>query len=736
MTAIRRKNVRTSLISGFYTSAIFLSAALIFWVEPMVPKAVLPFMGGTPATWVTALMYYEAILFFGYFYSFLLTRRFSTRSQAVIHLVVLVIAGLALPPTLPRPLASLANMPVLQVLYMLAGAAGLPLFALSATAPLLQHWFARTSHAYAGDPYFLYAASNIGGLGALGAYPTLVEPHIGLASQGKLWTAGFGLVALTIGGCIFLTFRSAFDTRPVSKPDDTPHSRADTARLRLLWVLLAAVPSSLLAGTTTRITTNIAAGPLFWVIPLAVYLLSFVLAFSRRRILPMRLALWLQVAALVPVTAGAFGVALIGPWQMVGATVALLFLSAYICDMRLVDSRPAPERITEFYLLIALGGLLGGAFNALVAPNIFKDVTEYPLALILAVALRPPSGAAQWKGYRRDLLIPLGAGIAVAIVVLTSPAEKIGANFHALGFILALGLIGVAMAPIRFAAGLAIAFVAATQAPNLLSTTLYQGRNFYGVIRVSYDRAHDMNTLVNGAVVHGEQLRAPGLRRRLTTYYSRGGPFGDVISVRMAHQRTDAVAAIGLGAGTVACSGFSGAQWTFYEINPADVRVASDPHYFSFLSDCEPDAHILIGDGRLLLAKPPQRFDLIVLDAFSSDAIPMHLLTLEAFSMYLQKLQPGGMIAINVSNKFVNLSPVLAAVAKRLNLAAVWRFDGTVTESKAASKWVVMAQRPQTIAPFLQIAGWNRLEPSRTDLWTDDKSDLFPLLQFRSDVKQ
>lgn len=532
-----------------------------------------------------------------------------------------------------------------------------------------------------------------------------------------------------------MTSGSAFDTPPVSKADDRQGSGGEKARPRLLWILLAAVPSSLLAGTTTRITTNIAAGPLFWVIPLAVYLLSFVLAFARRRILPLRLALWLQVAALVPLAAGAFGVELLGPWQMVGATVALLFLSAYICDVRLVDSRPGPDRITEFYFMIALGGLLGGAFNALVAPNIFKDVTEYPLALILAVALRPPSGATQRNGYGRDLLLPLAAGIAAAVVLLASPSEKIGTNIHALGFILGLGLVGMATAPIRFAAGLAVAFVAASQAPNLLATTLYQGRNFFGVVRVNYDRAHDMNTLVNGAVVHGEQLRAPGLRRQLTTYYSRSGPLGDLISVRMAHERTDAVAAIGLGAGTVACSGFPGAHWTFYEINPAVVRVASDPNYFSFLSDCEPDAHILIGDGRLLLAKSQQRFDLIVLDAFSSDAVPVHLLTLEAFSMYLQKLGPGGMIAINVSNKFVNLGPVLAAIAKQLDLAAVWRFDGTVMESKAASKWVVMARMPDTIAPFLRIAGWNRLEPNRSDLWTDDKSDLFPLLQFRSGVK-
>ena len=725
------------MISGFYTAAIFLSAALIFWIEPMVPKAILPFMGGTPATWVTALMFYEAILFLGYLYSFLLTRRLSSRGQAVIHLAVLAIAGLALPPTLPSTLTALAVMPVVQVLYMLTVAVGLPLFALSATAPLLQHWFARTNHAHATDPYFLYAASNIGGLGALIAYPTLIEPHIGLSSQGKLWTLGFALAAGTIAACIVLSTGSAPVVRPAGDLGRNETYAARAVPQRLMWILLAAVPSSLLAGTTTRITTNIAAGPLFWVVPLAFYLLTFVLAFARRRILPLRLMLWLQVLALVPIVIGAFGgQILFGRWPTVAATVALLFLSAYICHVRLVDSRPGPERITEFYLMIALGGLLGGAFNALIAPNIFSDVTEYPLALILAMALRPSTSVTKNTSYGRDLLIPLGAGIGIAAVLLASPSAKLGTNIHALGFVLALGLIGMATVPVRFAAGLAVAFIAASQIPSLVSTTLYQGRNFFGVIRVSYDPPDDMNILVNGAVVHGKQLRAAGLRRQLTTYYSSSGPLGDVISVRMAHGQTESVAAIGLGAGTVACSGFPGAHWTFYEINPTVVSVASNPRYFSFLPDCQPNAQIEVGDGRLLLAKSTQRFDLIVLDAFSSDAVPVHLLTLEAFSLYLHKLQPGGMIAINVSNDYVNLNPVLAADAERLNLVAAWRLDKVATASKSASQWVVMARNPETIAPVLQLPGWKPLKLDTAELWTDDKSDLFPLLKFGSGLKR
>lgn len=711
------------LVSVVYTAAIFFSAVLIFWLEPMVPKAILPLMGGTPATWVTALMFYQAVLLAGYAYCFVLTRWAAPKAQAVIHAALLAVAAAALPPALPTVPESLAQFPVTQVLYMLAVGAGLPLFALSATAPLAQHWFSRTGHRSAHDPYFLYAASNVGGLGALLAYPVLIEPYIGLVDQAHLWTIGYGVFAALILACI-LVGRPVAPMAAAAADADAPARQPGS---RWMWLLLAAVPSSLLSGTTTRITTDIAAGPLFWVVPLALYLLTFVLAFARWRILSMRFVLLLQPLALAPLIIVMFGgEGLIRGWDMVTATVVLLFLSAYICHARLADSRPGPERSSEFYLMIALGGLLGGTFNALVAPNLFIDITEYPLALILAVLLRPPARNGKFR-WIWDLALPLALAAVAVTVLLFTPTDHVRLVTGIIGLVFAVGLVLLAGAPIRFATGLALAFLISL-APRIAEPPLAHERNFYGVVKVIYNTPKDMTIMVNGSTSHGSQLRKPGLRRVLTSYYSATGPYGDVIAVRTAEGRADDLAAIGLGAGTVACSGPPDARWTFFEINPVVVEMAHDPRLFSFLADCRPDARVLTGDGRLLMARETGRFDLIVLDAFSSDAIPMHLLTAEAFDIYFSKLKPGGMMAINISNKFVNLNPVLAAIAENRGYTAIGRYDVVSDEVNHSSRWVALAHDEETLAALLTRTGWKRLAPDRDLVWTDDRSGLFQLL--------
>ncbi|MGE0668626.1 MAG: fused MFS/spermidine synthase [Sphingomonadales bacterium] len=716
------------LVSVVYTAAIFLSAVLIFWLEPMIPKAILPLMGGTPATWVTALMFYQAILLAGYAYCFALTRWAPPKAQAAIHLALLALGALALPPELPATPDGLAHMPVTQVLYMLTLSAGLPLLALSATAPLVQHWFSRTGHRHAHDPYFLYAASNVGGLGALLAYPVLIEPHIGLIDQAQLWTAGYGLFAAVIIACIVTG-------RPVAAIASPPEETALPFQpgKRWMWLLLAAVPSSLLSGTTTRITTDIAAGPLFWVVPLALYLLTFVLAFARRRILSMRFMLLLQPLALAPLIIVIFGgEGLVRAWDLVVATVILLFVSAYICHARLADSRPGPERSSEFYLMIALGGLLGGAFNALVAPNLFNDITEYPLALVLAVLLRPPAKDGRFR-WALDLALPLAVAAIAVLVLLFTPKDHVRLVTGIIGLVFAVGLVLLAGSPVRFATGLAAAFLISF-APRLAEPPLAHERNFFGVVKVIYDKPHDMTIMVNGSTSHGGQLRAEGKRRTLTSYYGDRGPFGDVIAERTAEGRARDIAAIGLGTGTVACSGPPEARWTFYEINPVVVEMARDPALFSFLADCRPDAEVLTGDGRLLIAEETRRFDLIVLDAFSSDAIPMHLLTAEAFDIYFSKLKPGGIVAINISNKFVNLNPVLAAIAENRGFAAIGRYDLESDAVIHSSRWAALARDQETLNALLKRPGWERLAPDRDLVWTDDRSGLFQLLNVHPGV--
>ena len=495
-----------------------------------------------------------------------------------------------------------------------------------------------------------------------------------------------------------------------------------------MWLLLAAVPSSLLSGTTTRITTDISAGPLFWVIPLALYLLTYVMAFAQRRFLPMRFALLAQPVALAPVVIAEFGgQAFIGDWPMVAASLVLLFLSAYICHVRLADGRPSPQRTTEFYLIVGLGGLAGGTFNALIAPNIFRDIFEYPLALVLAVALRPCDITAGNAWRLRDLLIPCGAGLLGVLAVLLSPAEHFRLVVGLLGFAFCVGLVALAAVPMRFAAGLAAVFLV-NQVSSLIDPPLYQTRNFFGVVKVLYDRANNANVLLNGSIVHGQQARDARRRRERTGYYHDSGPYGDAIAVLAGEHRIESAAVVGLGAGTLACSGPPATRWTFYEINPEVIKLASDRRYFSFLADCQPDARVLLGDGRLLLAGEQQKFDLIVLDAFSSDAVPTHLLTTEAFAMYLDKLRPDGMIVANVSNRFVDLNLVLSAVATQLALAAAWRADGTMSGLAWPSKWVALARTPNIIAPLLDRAGWTRLQPNTLHPWTDDRSDLFGVL--------
>jgi spermidine synthase len=711
------------LISAVYTAAIFLSAVLIFWLEPMVPKAILPLLGGTPATWVTALMFYQAMLLAGYAYCFALTRWTNPRVQACTHLVLLALAALALPPTLPN-LDIGATAPVMQVLIMLAMGAGLPLFALSATAPLVQHWFSLTGHHHAHDPYFLYAASNVGGLGALLAYPVLIEPYIGLREQAHVWTMGYGLFAALLLLCIL--FRRPGTTAIAPAADAAPARQPGT---RWMWLLLAAVPSSLLSGTTTRITTDIAAGPLFWVVPLALYLLTFVLAFARRRILPVRYMLLLQPLVLAPLIIVTFGgEGLSRAWDMVIATVLLMFVSAYICHARLADSRPSPERSSEFYLMIAAGGLLGGTFNALVAPNLFNDVYEFPLALVLAVLLRPPQDGRKFR-WLLDLALPAVLAVIAVAVLLATPKDHVRMVTGLIGLAVAVGLILLAGSPVRFAASLAAAFMLSL-APRIADPPLAQERNFFGVVKVLYDKPSDMTIMVNGSTSHGGQLRADGRRRELTSYYSLHGPYGDIIAARTAEGHANDIAAIGLGTGTIACSGPPGARWTFMEINPVVVALASNPRLFSFLSECRPHATLLIGDGRLLMARETQRFDLIVLDAFSSDAIPMHLLTVEAFDIYFSRLKPGGMVAVNISNKFVNLNPVLAAIAERQGFSAIGRFDKVPERERInhSSRWVALARDPATLAPLLGHPGWRRLTPDRELVWTDDRSGLFQLL--------
>lgn len=691
-----------------FSAASFLGAALIFWIEPLYAKLMLPLFGGSPAVWITALMFYQFALLAGYFYSHLLSRFGQPRRQALAHLAVLAMAALVgLPPGLPAVASGTATTaPVAAVLTVLTLGLGLPLVALSATAPLLQRWFAQTGHPAAADPYFLYAASNTGSLLALLAFPLLLEPLLGLSHQLRLWSVGF--VALAV--LLLLCARPAMQALP-------PVERHPAgARTIGRWVLLAAVPSSLLSGVTLTITTDIASAPLLWTLPLALYLLTFILAFSRHQIIPQRWALTGQAVSLVALAAPSLVAALAGTAVTIVGLLAGFFFSALVCHQELARGRPPVSQLTVFYLALAVGGLLGGGFNALLAPGLFSGVAEWPLAVVLALALRP----GPWKV--GDLLPPLvGFAVAAAVLLLTGIVQHPGALVAAAA-VLALAALVMAARPLPAAGLMAAAFLLPLLHPD---PVLFADRNFFGVIRVYRDAQDNLHILKHGTTIHGQQARDPSRLEQPLTYYHVESPLGRALTSLPDRYTRGHVAVIGLGAGTIACYLRQAESVVFYEIDPSVVTVATQPEMFSFLSRCRPDVALEIGDGRLRLSDNPRWHSLIVIDAFSSDAIPVHLLTREAFQLYIAKLAPDGLLMIHFTNRHLDLAPVIGALARVEGLAALTHCGGP-KGGRFDSCWAALAQQPEALQP-LAATGWTTL-PADAAPWTDDFSDLVTAL--------
>lgn len=645
-----------------------LSAFLLFAVEPMATKALLPLFGGGPSVWTTAVLLFQVLLLAGYLYAHVIQR--AGRAQWLIHLAVLCLPLLWLP--LDAPAA--AGDPPVAVIAALAASIGPAFFVLASSGPLLQRWFAARST----EPYVLFAASNLGSFAGLLAYPFLVEPVFGLGLQRSLWSFGYGVAAVALAVCAFLG-RDLQGSR--SAPTEPIRARA-TAR----WLLLAAFPVSVTLGTTTYLTTDIAPMPLLWVVPLALYLLSFVVPFG----LPGNLepiARWgargLKMLVLPTLTLvileAADPIALI-----VALGLAAMFSACLACHSALAHSRPPAERSTAFYLVIATGGVLGGAFNALVAPVLFETPIEYPLALIGTIA------CLAW--------------------VTTSRFHRIELNV--IGLVGALGLFG----------------------GSLFGDTgevVYRDRTFYGIHTV--ERRGELLVLRHGNTLHGSQDTDPARAATPLAYYHPSGPAGDIFAERDASD----VAYIGLGTGAATCLADEDSTVTIFELDPEVVAIARDLSLFSYLSDCDRDATIVVGDGRLGIAGAAEgSYDVIVVDAFSSDSIPVHLLTREALALYRSKLRPDGAIAIHLSNRYLDLDPVIVRVAKSLGLSACVRGDSleddpVAVAGKLASRWAAVGDGA-ALAGVCGRPGW--LEPSpSTDipLWTDDRSDLLSILRWR-----
>jgi len=726
------------MLQILFCVALFTGAALLFWIQLFVSKMLLPVLGGSAAVWNTCMVFFQVALLLGYLYAHAVDRKIQSRLKIFIHPLLLLIASAALPVSLRgiEPPVGGAN-PIPWLLSTLVIVVGAPFLVLAGTAPMLQSWFAQAKRKSSHDPYFLYAASNLGSLLALISYPFLVEPGLRLAQQSRFWTIGYFLFTGLVACCAIAVYAAA-RTKKAVLPIVMHDKSHLTVRSRLRWVVLAFVPSSLLLGVTTHLTTDVAAAPLFWVIPLVLYLLSFVLAFQRLIKIPEKMTAFLQALLLVCLAVIFLSGESDGIIPLFVLHLTAFFVTALLCHQELARLRPPVRHLTEFYLLISLGGALGGIFNALLAPVLFNDIVEYPLVLIAACMLRPgllPRRDRLWPALG-DVMLP--AVLFLSLYLLDRYTDLDFKNLSDSG-----SLIGVILAaltafsfrqrPLRFGLGIAALILAGffiADTDDVLAHT----RNFYGVLKVVAEDRAALHTLYNGTTMHGSQSQEPGLSLQPLSYYHPTGPLGQLFAAIGGTEQTRRVGMVGLGTGTIACYEKPDEHWTFFEINPADIAIARNPTLFTFLSACPAQPDIAIGDARLSLMKQPDNsFDMLIFDAFTSDAIPIHLMTREAVQLYLTKLRPNGLMVFHISNRYLDLGPVVGNIAASLNLTARnWNDDEDGDDSddpkmagKAASDWVIVARDKHALKAIAKDARWRFLPPSLSkNVWTDDYSNL------------
>lgn len=732
----------TRLLPILSVATLLLSALLLFLIQPMFAKMVLPKLGGAPSVWSVAMVFFQAVLLAGYAYAHLLGRLLGRQRAGLVHLLLLAVTAMTLPIAIaPNWGAPPADGTALWLFGLFAASIGLPFFTLSASAPLLQSWFAASGHREASNPYVLYAASNLGSFAALFAYPVVVEPLLTLKMQASAWSVGFAVFALLVTAVAFVLGRG----NGVTGAAPTPQTSIVSATDRLRWIALAAIPSGLVIAVTAHLTTDVAATPFLWVIPLALYLFTFVVVFRDRP--------WIShatVAWLVPFAVAPLAISLVGAKVFWLTTIALhlvvFTLLTLLCHGELYARRPHPQRLTEFFLCTSFGGVLGGAFAGLLAPKIFSGNYEYPILIALALLALPGMFAG---GARRALTKAspwLALAIALAMVWYVTKLQlpaSLEFPFKALLILLTACMLFLRQRPVSFA-GLAITGLMLTTFWRPGMAPIETARSFFGVHTVVDLSDGSARLLFHGNTMHGaERLRnedgtpvagAPEPQ----SYYYPGGPLAEgIAAARSANDRFkngfERVAVVGLGTGSLACYLRGEEEWSFFEIDPEVIRIASNPAFFTFLSRCAPKADLVLGDARLTLQASPERYDLIVLDAFSSDGIPVHLLTREAIAGYLSKLTPHGVILVHISNRHLDLAPIMANVAQSQGLIALFKeghpTGDVMTTLRTASRVVMLARTPEDAGAAAQH--WIAMSPDPASaLWTDDYSNLLgPMLR-------
>ncbi|MCT7993994.1 spermidine synthase [Laspinema olomoucense] len=763
-----------------FSLTLFMSAFLLFSVQLMVAKMILPLLGGSPAVWNTCQFFFQGALLCGYAYAHLSTRYLGTRRQAIAHSLLLFLPLVSLPIALSKTGLILENTnPIPWLLGLLISSVALPFFVVSTSAPLIQKWFAETDHPSSKEPYFLYSASNFGSLLGLISYPILIEPYLSLSEQSTLWAVAYVILILFTLGCAICLWRFS----PQIKPTNYPFSVSKqpvisdknlTWQQQAQWTLLSFIPSSLLLGVTTYLTTDLAAIPLLWAIPLILYLLSFILTFARNPRLPHQILM-----TLVPLFSSTLiilflakvmrPVALLVPLHLVG-----FFAIACVFHGELSRRRPSVAHLTEFYLWISLGGVFGGLFNAIAAPILFPSVLEYPLILLLALltlnnpieAIPPQKGPPLLQAPQGDLdtwfsqlrkdqqsrkaqklgiqfnlkttqIISLSLLFGALLVGFTARNISQGwfGNLFAIALLIALYITFSLPRP-SLAIGLTLILLLGQFSLGNMSGVLQTERNFFGVNRIVYDRRGPYHSLVHGTTLHGRQSLDPQRSQEPLTYFHPTGPIGQTFQQLNTSDRLQNIAVLGLGIGTLAAYAQPDQTWTFYEIDPIVEKIARDTRYFTFLEQAKAPFSVILGDARLRLAQTPNNtYDLLVMDAFSSDSIPVHLVTQEALKLYLTKLRERGIIAINISNRYINLEPVLGTLAQTLGLATLQQLDRDLSPEEKAlgktpSQWVLLARKADDFGPLRADARWQPIsETQKAPLWTDDFSDLLGVLR-------
>lgn len=720
-----------------FVVTILMGSFLLFLIQPMVARMALPRLGGAPNVWNSAMLVYQALLLGGYFYAHRLGR-FAVRRQAQIHLGLLALAALTLPVGLVNLPPPRQGFEAVWVPLLIALSVGPVFLLVSAQAPLMQRWFAAEEQA--GSPWALYAASNLGSFTGLLAYPLLAEPLLTVRAQSWLWSIGYALLI----GLIALSARARWHARG----DEVPADHGAAARIRLrriaLWLALAAVPSGLMLSTTTHLTTDLFAMPLLWVIPLGLYLLSFVFAFAERRTATRILTLltWpalFTAGSLAMVSQGSNGLA------PVIAAVGLLFLVCVALHGRLYDERPDAAHLTFFYLIMSLGGVLGGLFTALIAPLAFDWAWEHPILVLVAAMLMPGAGRFDWRALPGlDPTFHWLVRIAALLLALFC-SWQVMAITEADGdrTLSGLWLAGVAVGGLmvvqwRWLVGFVLIAAMLAQGGLLTVAETLHGmrqRSYFGIYTVRDRTADKVRTIAHGTTLHGVQSLEPARRLTPLSYYGPASGAGlTLTNAQSLYGPMARIGVVGLGAGSLACYHRSGESWTFFEIDPL-VLSYSRNRTFTFLSDCAPDARVVIGDARIELGKlTPASFDVLAVDAFSSDAIPLHLMTDEALGVYERALSPRGIMLVHISNRFIDLEPVLSADARKRGLFAAKRLDVPGAETGySPSDWIALSRDPaalKALAAANKGQQWRPLGKPAASVWTDDHASILPHVEW------